>query len=124
MSIEEIKSRLTIAEVLQHYHLKLDKNNMLLCPFHEDKTASLQVSFERNNNKCHACDKNKQTYFKTGQNYYPKSFNFFFNTFSSSCSVSSLTSISSCFKSPFFSISFFALLLITSNNKFSFLLNF
>lgn len=57
MSIEEIKSKLTITEVLQHYHLKLDKNNMLLCPFHEDKTASLQVSFERNNYKCHACDK-------------------------------------------------------------------
>lgn len=57
MEISEIKQRLTLSEVLQHYHLKQDKNNMLLCPFHDDKTASLQVSFSQNKYKCHACGK-------------------------------------------------------------------
>src|SRR5690554_7200907 len=56
MEISEIKQRLPLAEVLQHYHLK-PKNNMLLCPFHQDKTASLQVHLEKNFYKCHACGK-------------------------------------------------------------------
>lgn len=43
MSIEEIKSRLTIAQVLDHYGLKPNRNKMLNCPFHEDKTPSMQV---------------------------------------------------------------------------------
>lgn len=30
---------------------------MLLCPWHEDKTASLQVNLEKNFYKCHACGK-------------------------------------------------------------------
>lgn len=38
MEIQEIKQRLTLANVLQHYHLKPDKNHRLHCPFHEDKT--------------------------------------------------------------------------------------
>ena len=43
MQIPDIKSRLTITQVLKHYHLEPDKNNRLLCPFHNDKTPSLQV---------------------------------------------------------------------------------
>jgi DNA primase/energy-coupling factor transporter ATP-binding protein EcfA2 len=43
MELKEIKSRLTIAQVLQHYGLTPDKNNRLLCPFHNDKTPSLQI---------------------------------------------------------------------------------
>ncbi len=43
MEIKEIKGRLTILEVLQHYNLQADKNNMLCCPFHNDKTPSLQI---------------------------------------------------------------------------------
>jgi DNA primase len=43
MEIKEIKERLTILEVLQHYNLQVDKNHMLCCPFHEDKTPSLQI---------------------------------------------------------------------------------
>ncbi len=43
MEIKEIKERLTILEVLQHYNLQVDKNNMLCCPFHDDKTPSLQI---------------------------------------------------------------------------------
>lgn len=56
MEIPEIKSKLTLSETLNHYGLK-PKNNMLLCPFHEDKTASLQVNLEKNFYKCHACGK-------------------------------------------------------------------
>jgi DNA primase len=57
MEISLIKQNLPLANVLQHYNLKEDKNNMLRCPFHEDSTASLQVSFSQNKYKCHACDK-------------------------------------------------------------------
>lgn len=57
MEISVIKQNLPLANVLQHYNLKQDKNNMLRCPFHEDNTASLQVSFSQNKYKCHGCDK-------------------------------------------------------------------
>jgi DNA primase len=57
MEIAVIKQNLPLAVILQHYNLKEDKNNMLRCPFHEDSTASLQVSFSQNKYKCHACDK-------------------------------------------------------------------
>uniref|UniRef100_UPI002601DFE4 CHC2 zinc finger domain-containing protein n=1 Tax=uncultured Methanomethylovorans sp. TaxID=183759 RepID=UPI002601DFE4 len=43
MEISEIKLRLSILKVLNHYHLKPDRNNRLCCPFHEDKTPSFQV---------------------------------------------------------------------------------
>jgi DNA primase len=43
MEIPEIKARLTIAQVLAHYNLGPDKNNMLHCPFHNDKTPSMQI---------------------------------------------------------------------------------
>lgn len=43
MDIPEIKSRLPLSQVLSHYHLKPDRNNMLSCPFHADKTPSMQV---------------------------------------------------------------------------------
>lgn len=56
MEISEIKQRLPLAGILDHYGLQ-SKNNMLLCPFHEDKTASLQVHLEKNFYKCHACGK-------------------------------------------------------------------
>ncbi len=54
MEIQDIKSNLTLSQILQHYRLK-PKNNMLNCPFHEDKTASLQVNLEKHFYKCHAC---------------------------------------------------------------------
>ncbi|WP_158614918.1 CHC2 zinc finger domain-containing protein [Flavobacterium sp. LS1P28] len=57
MEITDIKQQLSLESVLQFYNLKPDKNNMLRCPFHEDSTASLQVSFSQNKYKCHACDK-------------------------------------------------------------------
>ncbi|WP_310555476.1 CHC2 zinc finger domain-containing protein [Flavobacterium sp.] len=57
MEIQDIKNNLTLSHILQNYNLKPDKNNMLRCPFHEDSTASLQVSFSQNKYKCHGCDK-------------------------------------------------------------------
>lgn len=50
MEIHEIKSQLTLKEVLSHYGLKPDKHLRLNCPFHEDKTPSLQVYY-----KTHTC---------------------------------------------------------------------
>lgn len=50
MDIKEIKSKLTLAMVLNYYHLKPDKNHRLLCPFHNDKTPSLQLYY-----KTHTC---------------------------------------------------------------------
>ncbi|MCY1663106.1 CHC2 zinc finger domain-containing protein [Chryseobacterium sp. SL1] len=56
MEITEIKERLSLSAVLQHYHLQ-PKNKMLHCFYHEDKTASLQVNLEKNFYKCHSCGK-------------------------------------------------------------------
>jgi DNA primase len=43
MDIKDIKAQLTITQVLQHYNLRADKNNKLCCPFHDDKSPSLQI---------------------------------------------------------------------------------
>jgi DNA primase len=50
MQIQEIKTQLTLKEVLNHYGLKPDKHLRLNCPFHPDKTPSLQVYY-----KTHTC---------------------------------------------------------------------
>lgn len=52
MELSEIKSKLTLAQVLQHYSLKPDKNLRLHCPFHEDKTPSLQVYYKTHTAYC------------------------------------------------------------------------
>jgi DNA primase len=51
MDIKEIKSRLSILEVLAHYGLKPDKNDRLNCPFHPDKTPSFQI-YPKTNTYC------------------------------------------------------------------------
>jgi DNA primase len=51
MEIADIKNQLPISQVLQHYNLKPDKNDRLLCPFHPDKTPSLQV-YPKTNTYC------------------------------------------------------------------------
>ena len=43
MEIPEIKAQLSIGTVLAHYGLKPDKHDRLHCPFHPDKTPSLQI---------------------------------------------------------------------------------
>ena len=52
MEIAEIKQELTIAQVLDHYGLQADRNKMLRCPFHDDKTPSMQVYPETNTVFC------------------------------------------------------------------------
>lgn len=51
MQIQEIKSRLSILRVLDHYGLYPDKNGMLCCPFHDDKTPSMQI-YPKSNSFC------------------------------------------------------------------------
>jgi len=46
MEIPEIKSRLSIAKVVSYYGLKPDKHARLSCPFHEDKTPSMQLYYK------------------------------------------------------------------------------
>lgn len=43
MELSEIKQRLPINTVLKHYGLQCDRNHRLRCPFHDDKTPSMQV---------------------------------------------------------------------------------
>jgi DNA primase len=43
MEIQEIKQRLRIETVLARFQLTPDHNNRLKCPFHDDKTPSMQV---------------------------------------------------------------------------------
>ena len=52
MEIQEIKSRLPISQVLQYYNLKPDKHNRICCPFHEDKTPSMQVYYKTQTAYC------------------------------------------------------------------------
>lgn len=52
MEIQEIKNRLTLATVLHYYHLKPDKQLRLNCPFHSDKTPSLQVYYKTHTAYC------------------------------------------------------------------------
>ena len=52
MEISQIKQQLTIAQVLHYYSLKPDKNLRLHCPFHNDKTPSLQVYYKTNTTYC------------------------------------------------------------------------
>ncbi len=50
MEISEIKTQLSLAQVLDHYGLKPDKHGKMNCPFHDDKTPSFQVYW-----KTHTC---------------------------------------------------------------------
>ena len=52
MEISEIKTLLTIANVLHYYGLKTDKQSRLNCPFHEDKTPSFQVYYKTQTAYC------------------------------------------------------------------------
>jgi len=46
MEISELKSRLSLSTILNYYGLKPDKSAKMCCPFHEDKTPSMQVYYK------------------------------------------------------------------------------
>ncbi|HEX8575386.1 MAG TPA: toprim domain-containing protein [Flavobacterium sp.] len=52
MTIQEIKQQLTLATVLHYYGLRGDKNNKLNCPFHPDKTPSMQLYYKTQTAYC------------------------------------------------------------------------
>jgi DNA primase/energy-coupling factor transporter ATP-binding protein EcfA2 len=52
MEISEIKTKLTLSEVLKHYGFKADKRNRINCPFHEDKTPSMQLYWKTHTAYC------------------------------------------------------------------------
>ncbi|HFB99489.1 MAG TPA: DNA primase, partial [Phaeodactylibacter sp.] len=54
MTIQEIKTTLTIQTVLNRYGLRPNKNNMLPCPFHSDKKASMKIYPKTNTVYCFA----------------------------------------------------------------------
>lgn len=51
MEISAIKEQLAMATVLRHYGLQPDRQHRLLCPFHPDKTPSLQI-YPKTNTYC------------------------------------------------------------------------
>ncbi len=56
MEIRDIKQRLSIGTVLQHYGLKLDKANHIKCPFHEDDKPSCRIYADTNTFHCFGCN--------------------------------------------------------------------
>lgn len=61
MDIKDIKSRLSILEVLADYGHKPNNQNMLCCPFHPDKTPSLQIYPQTNTYCCFSSNCNAGT---------------------------------------------------------------
>ena len=52
MEIAQIKVKLSLQQVLSYYSLPTDKNNRLCCPWHKDKTPSLQIYLKTNTWTC------------------------------------------------------------------------
>ncbi len=52
MEIYQIKQQLTLSQVLHYYHLKPDKQLRLCCPFHNDKTPSMQIYYKTHTAYC------------------------------------------------------------------------
>jgi DNA primase len=52
MEISTIKQQLSITEVLKHYQLHVDSNSRINCPFHKDKTPSMQIYPKTNTAYC------------------------------------------------------------------------
>ena len=52
MDIAEIKAKLNILTVLEQYNRKPDRNGMIRCLFHEDKTPSMKVHTDTNTVYC------------------------------------------------------------------------
>jgi DNA primase len=54
MDIKDIKKQLSITAVLAHYGITHIRNNQIHCPFHEDKTPSMQVYEDKGLVYCHS----------------------------------------------------------------------
>jgi DNA primase len=54
MEIKDIKAQLSITAVLQHYGIVVNKNKQVHCPFHNDKTPSMQVFEGKGLAYCHS----------------------------------------------------------------------
>lgn len=52
MEIQDIKQSLSLLQVLAYYGLSPDRNHRLNCPFHADKTPSMQVYYQTNTVFC------------------------------------------------------------------------
>jgi DNA primase len=61
MELKDIKQQLTITTVLNYYSLKPDKNDRLVCPFHNDKNPSLQIYPKTNTYCCFSSNCNAGT---------------------------------------------------------------
>ncbi|MDG5800160.1 CHC2 zinc finger domain-containing protein [Marinilabiliaceae bacterium ANBcel2] len=61
MEISEIKQKLKIETVLNHYGLQANRNHMLKCPFHEEKEPSLKIYPNTNTFNCFGCKANGDT---------------------------------------------------------------
>ena len=57
MEIRDIKQQLRIITVAAHYGCTPTRNNLIRCPFHDDKTASLQLYPKTNTWHCFGCGK-------------------------------------------------------------------
>ncbi len=57
MQIPDIKKRLPITKVLAHYNIKIDKNNHIKCPFHQDDKPSCKIYLDTNTYNCFGCGK-------------------------------------------------------------------
>jgi len=55
MEISEIKQRLNITTVLQHYGLKPNKTNHIKCPFHKGDKPSCRIYLSTNTFHCFGC---------------------------------------------------------------------
>lgn len=55
--IREVKERVDIIKVAEHYGLKLNRAYKCVCPFHKEKTASLSISPQKQIWKCFGCGK-------------------------------------------------------------------
>ena len=55
MQIPDIKNRLPITKVFSHYNIKIDKNNHIKCPFHDDNKPSCKIYIDTNTFHCFGC---------------------------------------------------------------------